>query len=1497
MYCVILGGAVNNDGATAGLTLPGAATQAAVARAALTDAGVRPAAVRYVELHGTGTRAGDPVEAAALGEAYRADRPAGEPLLVGSAKTNVGHLEGAAGVVGLVKVALGLARGVVPASLNFTTPNPAIDFEGLRLAVAREPVPWPAGGLAGVSSFGMGGTNCHLVLGGPPPGPADRHPAPATATWVVSARSTAALREQAGRLHAALSADPALRIDDVALTLATGRDRFAVRATLHGTRAELLDGLAGLRDGAAPSTSDPGAGPVTGARRVRLPTYAFQRQRYWLGDDTPATAAPAGGDLRVLVRSVAADVLGHGDAAEVDLDRPFRDLGLDSLGGVELAERLAAATGLPLTDTLVYEHPTPAAVVAHLTTRTTGTAATGEDEPRPATAPAGDDPIAVVALGGRWPGGADSPEALWRLLQSGTDVIGGFPINRGWDVDRLHDPEPGRSGRTYVRQGGFLYDADRFDAGLFGIAPREAAAMDPQQRLLLEVAWETFERAGLDPARLRGSRTGVFVGLTSHDYGPRLHRAAPAAQGYALTGSTVSVASGRLAYALGLQGPAISVDTACSSSLVALHLAAASLRAGESDLVLTGGAAVMGAPGMFTEFSQQRGLAPDGRCKPFAAAADGTAWAEGVGLIVLERLSDARRLGHPVLAILRGTAVNSDGASNGLTAPSGPAQRRVIRQALAAAALAPSDVDVLEAHGTGTTLGDPIEAQAVLATYGQDRPADRPLWIGSVKSQLGHTQAAAGITGVIAMVLAMRHGVLPPTLHVDAPSPHVDWSSGSVRLLTAPTAWPVVDRPRRAGVSSFGISGTNAHAILEQAPPAAPAPAPVVRAFDGPVPLLVSAAGPAALAEQARRLHDALVADPGLDLLDVAWTLVTARANLDERAVVLATDRAEAVRGLAALAGGAQDGLIRGTATQGRLAVTFTGQGAQRAGMGRELYQRYPVYAAAFDAVIDALDEGPAVRRAVFDGTDLDRTDRTQSALFAVEVALLRLLESWGVSPDLVAGHSVGEITAAHAAGVLSLPDAARLVSARGGLMASLPSGGVMLSVAAGEAEVRAVLPPGAGIAAVNGPAAVVVSGDEPAVHKVAEHFEAQGRALRRLRVSHAFHSHHMDPILEQFRAVAGRLVPGTARAAVVSTVTGGPLTAPDASYWVRQVREPVRFADAVTAIAEAGVTDVLELGPDAVLTGLGRQVPLERAPRFVAGQRRGRPEPQTLLEAVARLHVHGVSVDWTALFEGVPARRVDLPTYAFQRQRYWLEDADDAAPTWWHRVAWRPLPETPRSAADGTWLIVVPDGAAPTPQAAALAGRCPATSSPPPRRPPPTAPRVCCRSSPSPTTGSPPTSRWSRHCPGWTLHCGSPPAAPCRPAPATLSRRRSRRRTGASAPSSPWSTGTAGAGSSTCPQRATRPTRWRRRCAGGTGRPSLRCGRVACSCAGWRRCRHGPHRRAPGSRPARSWSPAAPAGSAPTWPGGSPPAARRTCCWSAAAARRRPAPTRSRPS
>ncbi|MFC0071688.1 type I polyketide synthase, partial [Umezawaea endophytica] len=1672
IHGVILGSAINNDGATDGLTVPSAPAQEAMLREAYGKSGVAVDDVQYVELHGTGTPIGDPIEAAALGGALGCGRAADARLRIGSVKTNIGHLESAAGIAGLIKVLLSIRHRKLPASLNFEAPAPRLSLVWLGLEVQRRLTPWPREDrplVAGVSSFGMGGTNCHVVVAEPPaprtgpptaaepifaqppttwtdallteplavldtvpqaavseaavsqaavseagvgvdavsqaavPPLAARMDAvplaagsqaavpavavPQTAdrdrqvlSWSVSGHTEAALRAQAARLrefvtpehsvasighalatrralldhravvtasnrHGLLSGLDALAagtpsaavvtgavapgklgflftgqgsqragmgrglydafpryagaFDEVAAELDPFLDRpladvvaeggedldrtgytqpalFAVEVALFrlleswGLRPDFLAGhsigeisaahvagvlplpdaarLVAVRSRLMGSLPEGGAmvavratedevrdllrdeggrlavaavnGPdsvvvsgdveaahrvaaalaergrrtkrldvshafhsphvdpvldefrtaiaaltflpptipvvstVTGAvadrltspdywveqvRRpvrfldavgtlasegvttllelgpdgvlsahaagsvpvlradrpdvdtvlaavarahvrghavdwaavfpaapdfVELPTYAFQRRHHWfeVGAVVPPLAAPAvqalpvaldpAPDVEVLVGRHIAAVLGSGPGERVPAHTAFTDLGFTSLMATELRTALADATGLVLPSGLLFSHPTPAALAAFVEAASRDTA--------PAETPArqrlrDDEPVAIVGMACRFPGGVSSPEDLWRLVADGVDAVGEFPTNRGWDAD-LYDAEPGLPGRSTVRHGGFLHDAGEFDAAFFGISPREAEAMDPQQRLLLETAWEAVERAGVDPRSVKGGNTGVFVGATALEYGPRMSEAPESTHGHVLTGTTTSVASGRIAYQLGLTGPALTVDTACSSSLVALHLAVRSLRSGECDLALAGGATVMSTPGMFVEFSRQRGLAADGRCKSFGAGADGTGWAEGVGLVLVERLSDARRLGHPVLAVVRGSAVNQDGASNGLTAPHGPSQEAVIRSALADAGLGPSDVDAVEAHGTGTVLGDPIEAEALAAVYGTGRVGDRRLYVGSLKSNIGHAQAAAGIGGVIKMVGALRTGVLPRSLHSDLPTPHVDWDTAGLTLLSERRDWPESGRPRRAGISSFGISGTNAHLILEQAPDVEPDEARTGPSLGIPAPWVLSARSEGALRGQAAKLL-AHLDTSGADPADVGLALATTRSAFEHRAVVLGG--ADLRSGLTALATGAQaPTLHRGSAVDaGRTAFLFTGQGAQRAGMGRDLHAAHPVFAAALDEVCAAFDGllDEPLRDVMFaDDGPLHLTSYTQPALFALETALFRLLDHHGAVPGLLAGHSIGEITAVHAAGVLSLPDAARLVAARGRLMGAAPSGGAMIAIEAEPDEVLDSLTDRVSLAAVNGPRSVVVSGDADEAERVAARWRAAGRRVRRLTVSHAFHSPHMDGVLEEFRAVAAGLDFHPPLIPVVSTVTGERATAADLAspdHWTRQIRDAVLFADAVRALAELGATVFVEVGPDAVLTPLAASV-LEGAATVVPLLRAGHDEAESFSAGITKAYVNGAPLRAGSFFpQAVPA---PLPTYAFQREHHW---------------------------------------------------------------------------------------------------------------------------------------------------------------------------------------------------------------------------------------------------
>ncbi|GAA0426287.1 hypothetical protein GCM10010357_54790 [Streptomyces luteireticuli] len=847
------------------------------------------------------------------------------------------------------------------------------------------------------------------------------------------------------------------------------------------------------------------------------------------------------------------------------------------------------------------------------------------------------EPVAIVGMSCRLPGDVSSPDHLWDMVLKGEDAIGDFPSDRGWDVEALYDPEPGNPGRTYTRSGGFLRGAADFDPAFFGIAPREASAMDPQQRLMLEASWEALEHAGINPQTLKGTRTGVFAGSFHHDYDPG-------------GGSVGSLISGRVSYTLGLQGPAVTVDTACSSSLVAVHLAAASLRSRECSLALVGGVTVLATPGVFVEFSRQRGLAADGRCKSYATAADGTGWGEGVGMLVLERLSDAERNGHRVLAVVRGSAVNQDGASNGQTAPNGPAQQKVIRDALTSARLGTADVDVVEGHGTGTTLGDPIEAQALLATYGQDRPADRPLWLGSVKSNIGHTQAAAGVAGIIKMVQAMRHGIMPRTLHVDEPSQHVDWSAGQVRLLTENAPWPEDGRPRRAGVSSFGYSGTNAHVILESVPTVED-DRPVA---DGVVPWVLSARSEAALRAQAERLAGA--AD-GLRPVDVGFSLAHGRAVLEHRAVVLGHDGGEMAGKLRDfVAGRSVAGVVEGRAGSGGTVFVFPGQGSQWVGMARQLLESEPVFAermAECAAVLEPYADGWSLLDVVRDGDEalLQRVDVVQPVLFAVMVSLAELWQSLGVRPSAVVGHSQGEIAAACVAGGLSLEDAARVVALRSRALLRLAGRGGMVSVLAPPEQVTGRLSGGLQIAVVNGPEQVVVSGASDELDAFLAGCEADGVQARRVAVDYASHSPQVEDLRAELLDLLGDIEPRTGRIPLVSTVTGEIVDTAemDAAYWFTNLRETVRFDTALQHLLDTGHRVFVEASPHPVLTGA-----LARPGVVAVGTlRRGEDERAQLLRSLAEVYVAGVDVDWSSRVTG--GGPVDLPTYAFQRRRYWL--------------------------------------------------------------------------------------------------------------------------------------------------------------------------------------------------------------------------------------------------
>ncbi|WP_394846904.1 SDR family NAD(P)-dependent oxidoreductase [Pendulispora brunnea] len=959
-------------------------------------------------------------------------------------------------------------------------------------------------------------------------------------------------------------------------------------------------------------------------------------------------AMPEGERLKWLVQLVqreAAVVLGLAGPSSVQPQHVLKELGLDSLMAVELRRRLATETGVSLPATLAFDHPTPTAIATLLLARTSlsrGTSPARWHTTR-TTRAKHDEPIAIVSMACRLPGGVESPEGYWDVLREGRDVIEEFPAR--WQALDVFDPDPEAIGKSYTNRGGFVRRIDEFDAGFFGISAREAVAMDPQQRLILETSWEALERAKLVAEDLRESRTGVYIGSMGSDYGSNQRTEMDLFDGYQGTGSAASVISGRVAYVLGLQGPAVTVDTACSSSLVALHLACTALRQGECELALAGGVTVMSTPSLFVEFSRLKALASDGRCKSFSASADGTGFSDGCAMLVLKRLSAAQRDGDRILAVIRGSAVNQDGRSQGLTAPNGPAQQRVIRDALAASGLVAADIDAVEAHGTGTTLGDPMEAGALAEVFGPGRDGERPLYLGSAKSNLGHTQAAAGIAGVMKMVLALENELLPKTLHAEEPSPHVAWEGSGLALLRESRAWGRGERVRRVGVSSFGISGTNAHVILEEPPAPAPVPVPV------PVPVCmipVSARDEASLKAQIAKWETWLRAHPEQRLEDVAYTSWAHRTQFEVRAAVVAHSTEEAAAAFE------QGRVLRGVngGAETKLAMLFTGQGSQRAAMGQGLYAAYPEFRRAYDEVIAHFDRP-------LDESQLDRTEYTQPALFALEVALYRQWQAWGLEPSVLVGHSIGELSAAHVAGVLSLADAAKLVCARGRLMQACEAGGAMASIEATEAEVLAALQGRISIAGLNGPRQTVVSGDESAVQAILAHFEAQGRRAKRLRVSHAFHSAHMDSMLEAFAKVAESCTYHPPTVTLVSTLTGAVEEMATAAYWVKQVREPVRFLNAVTTLQSQGVTHYLECGPSGVLTAMATGCLGDDSRATLVPSLRGeQDEARDLVSALGALHVSGLALDVRKIYAGREVRRAEVPTYAFQRQRYWQETA-----------------------------------------------------------------------------------------------------------------------------------------------------------------------------------------------------------------------------------------------
>lgn len=1041
--------------------------------------------------------------------------------------------------------------------------------------------------------------------------------------------------------------------------------------------------------------------PYDGAL-VRLPSYIFQRQRYWIDaadappartagrlsttpplvEPTPQAAAtslrqtllalpearrkPA---LLARVQAEVAAVLRLPPSAQVQSDRPFKGLGMDSLLAVEAAGRIGALLGSALLPTLLFDYATAQALTDYLYAQILGLSATVAAPPAaPVARP--EDPIAIVSMACRFPGAIATPEQLWQVLVEGREVISEFPTQRdpSWRVAELYDPDPDAPGKCMTRFGGFLHDAAEFDAGFFDLSPREALAMDPQQRLLLEVSWEALERAGILPSALAGSQTGVYVGMLYSEYGSRLFAAPETLDGYVSTGSFPSVASGRIAYTLGLQGPAITVDTACSSSLVAIHLACQALRSGDCDRALAGGVTVMATPAMFIESSRLRGLAPDGRCKAFADSANGTGFSEGCGVLLLERLGDAQRHGHPVLAVIRGSAINQDGRSQGLTVPSGPAQQRVIEAALRAAGLSAAEVDAVEAHGTGTSLGDPIEAHAVIAQYGAGRSQDKPLWLGSAKSNLGHTQAAAGVAGVMKIVLAMQQRKLPKTLHIDKPSRRVEWGEQKVQLLLQEQPWEGRGSVRRAAVSSFGISGTNAHLILEESPVtaarvASPAAQPVA------LPLLISASDGIALRAQARRWSDWLTRQPGIPWPDVVTSAALHRTQFATRAAVSARGTEEAVQLLTELAAGRPHKAVTvGEARpQGKAVFVFPGQGHQWEEMGRSLLKESKAFAQAVaecDQEIQRQTGWSVLQVLSGDGGEgaawIERVEVVQPVLFAMSVGLSAQWRAAGVEPEAVVGHSQGEIAAAYIAGILTLKDAVRVVVARSRLGSRLSGRSAIVVIERSPAEVEPLLARWQGslsVAAVNSATTTVVAGPQAAADELAAMLQAENIFCRKVSTHWAAHTAHVDELLPVLAAELSNLTPHRSRIPFYSTVTGGPQAGPElaSEYWCRNLRAPVRLDRAMESLQADGYGVFIEVSAHPVLA-----IPLTAACSNKGGVvvgtlQRGSGGMAQFYQGLASLHVHGYPVDWRKCGALDGGKLVGLPTYAFQRQRYWL--------------------------------------------------------------------------------------------------------------------------------------------------------------------------------------------------------------------------------------------------
>ena len=1306
VLAVVRGTAVNQDGASNGLTAPNGLAQQSVIRQALADARLTTGDIDLVEAHGTGTRLGDPVEANAVMATYGGDRDESDPVWLGSLKSNIGHSLAAAGVGGVIKAVQALRHETLPRTLHAVQATPHVDWSSGAVRLLTEPRPWPVRSRprrAAVSAFGMSGTNAHVIIQqGEPACPVVSRAT--TVLWPISGHTEAALRAQARRLHDHVVHHPELDLAAVAWTLA-GRPQFKHRAVVIGAdRVTLLGGLLALADGQAAECVVSGVARrrkraaidgspmslaqahVAGAdvplrtgpgTHVDLPTYAFRRRRYWSArsDRVPAlpvppvepAPAPTGAwtfdDLMSVVLEHTAGLL-EVDVADVDPGEGFFQMGMDSLSAMALRRALGAVLGTELPATAVFDQPNVTALTSALmdlparpadvpdrTARVVApdAPAVPSREAREPSDPARAEPIAVIGMACRVPG-ANTPEEYWNLLSSGIGVTTGPPADR-W-----------RAGERQWR-GGFLDDIDMFDASHFGISPREAAHMDPQQRLFLEVAWQAMEDACLTAQSLAGSETGVFVGVTGFDYTHLLMRDLPPSDldGYVLTGTAATFTAGRLAYWLGLRGPALAVDTACSSSLVSVHLACQSLRAGECATALAGGVNALLAPEPFAVLDRANMLAADGRCKTFDRAADGYGRAEGSGVVVLKRLSDALADGDRVLAVIRGSAVNSDGRSSGITVPNGLAQQDVIRRALAVAGLPGSRVGYVETHGTGTALGDPIEVNAINAVLGPDRPQDRPLLLGAAKAVVGHLESAAGVAGLIKTVLVLRNRTIPPLSHLREVNPEIGLDRLPIELPTTAVEWCGRGAPRTAGVSSFGASGTNCHVVLEEAPE----PAERGQEPDRPEHLVVlSARTDQALEERARHLAGFL-AENKADLGDLAFTVNTGRTRFGKRLAVGAATTADLRDRLTKyLAAGQSPDVWKCSGARPKVAFLFTGQGAQYTGMARELYETEPGFRTDLDRCDALLRDhlGRSLLEIVF-GTDeelLTRTRYTQPALFVVQYALARLWRRWGIEPAVVLGHSVGEYAAACAAGILTVEDGLAVVAERARLMDELPAGGAMASVFASPKQVAAALcgrEEELAIAAINGRRQVVLSGAEDPLTEVLAQFEQDGVRVKRLAVSHAFHSPLLAPMLDDFEAYAAKITYREPSTTLVSTMTAEVVTF-DSAHLRDQARRPVRFADSVATATRLGCDVLLEIGPSPHLVGMLQEELDAAGPRLVPSLRRGRDDWRTLLRALGEIVAAGGDVDWSGFDAPYARRRISLPTYPFERKRHWFTAA-----------------------------------------------------------------------------------------------------------------------------------------------------------------------------------------------------------------------------------------------